>query len=68
MLVGILAMMVILGVFVYVSMEGSVVYNFKKQYPVFGIIFIVLAGCFLTYTLGSLIVFLLGILLPFCGK
>ncbi|EFN86626.1 PRA1 family protein 3 [Harpegnathos saltator] len=66
MLVGMLAMLVILGVFIYVSMEGSAAYNFKKRYPAVGITFIILAGCFLTYTLGSLIVFFLGILLPFC--
>ncbi|XP_014478634.1 PREDICTED: PRA1 family protein 3 isoform X3 [Dinoponera quadriceps] len=66
MLVGMLAMLVILGVFIYVSMEGSTAYNFKKRYPAVGITFIILAGCFLTYTLGSLIVFFLGILLPFC--
>ncbi|EZA50684.1 hypothetical protein DMN91_003975 [Ooceraea biroi] len=67
MLVGMLAMMAILGVFAYVSMEGSMVHNFKKQYPVVGVLFIVFAGCFITYTLGSLVVFLLGILLPFCA-
>lgn len=68
MLVGMFAMMVILGVFVYVSMEGRAVYRFKKRYPAVGVLFIIIAGCFVTYTLGSLLVFLLGILLPFCGK
>lgn len=68
MLVGMLAMMAILGTFVYVSMEGSVIHHFKKQYPAVGVLFIIFAGCFITYTLGSLLVFLLGILLPFCGK
>ncbi|KAG7207020.1 hypothetical protein KM043_000909 [Ampulex compressa] len=65
MLVGMLAMMVVLGVFVYVSTEGRAVHRFKRQYPVAGIGFVILAGSFVTYTLGSLIVFLLGILLPF---
>lgn len=68
MLAGMLAMMAILGTFAYVSMEGSTIHNFKRQYPVVGIFFIIFAGCFITYTLGSLLVFLLGILLPFCGK
>lgn len=68
MLVGMLAMLVILAVFIYVSMEGSAVYNFKKRYPAVGVLFIILSGCFLTYTLGSLIVFFLGILLPLSGK
>lgn len=66
MLVGMLAMMAILGIFAYVSMKGSVIHNFKRQYPAVGVLFIIFAGCFITYTLGSLIVFLLGILLPFC--
>lgn len=68
MLVGTLAMMVLLGTFAYVSMEGSTIHNFKRRYPVVGVLFIIFAGCFITYTLGSLLVFLLGILLPFCGK
>lgn len=68
MLVGMLAMMAILATFAYVSMEGSTIHYFKKQYPVVGVLFIVFAGCFITYTLGSLLVFFLGILLPFCGK
>lgn len=67
MLVGMLAMMAILGTFAYVSMEGSMIHNFKRQYPAVGVLFIIFAGCFITYTLGSLLVFLLGILLPFCG-
>ncbi|XP_011067514.1 PREDICTED: PRA1 family protein 3 isoform X1 [Acromyrmex echinatior] len=66
MLVGMLAMMAILGTFAYVSMEGSTIHNFKRQYPVVGIFFIIFAGCFITYTLGSLLVFFLGILLPVC--
>lgn len=68
MLVGMLAMMTILGTFAYISMEGGVIYNYKRQYPVVGVLFIISAGCFITYTLGSLLVFLLGILLPFCGR
>jgi len=68
MLVGMLAMMTILGTFAYISMEGSAIHNFKRQYPVVGVLFIIFAGCFITYTLGSLLVFLFGILLPFCGK
>jgi hypothetical protein len=68
MLAGMLAMMAILSIFAYMSVEGSLVHNFKKQYPIVGILFIVFTGCFVTYTLGSLLVFLLGILLPFCGK
>lgn len=66
MLFGMLTMAVILFVFAYVSAKGTSIYQFKKKHPTAGIIFIILAGCFVAYTLGSLIVFLLGILLPFC--
>ncbi|XP_035742743.1 PRA1 family protein 3-like [Vespa mandarinia] len=65
MLVGMLAMAVILGGFAYVSTEGRLIHQFKQQYPGVGILGIILAACFATYTLGSLLVFLLGILLPF---
>ncbi|XP_033214127.1 PRA1 family protein 3 isoform X2 [Belonocnema kinseyi] len=65
MLLGMIAMAVLLSAFAYTSTEGRAVHNFKKQYPLAGIILIVLSGCFVTYTLGSLLVFLIGILLPF---
>lgn len=68
MFVGMIAMTVILGGFAYVSTEGRLIHQFKQQYPGVGIIGMILAACFATYTLGSLLVFLLGILLPFTGK
>lgn len=68
MLVGMLAMIVMVSIFIYTSVGGTAVYNFKKKYPVVGIVLILLGGCFVTYTLGSLLVFLIGILMPFCGK
>lgn len=68
MLVGMIAMGVIVSIFTYTSAEGRAIHNFKKQYPVAGIAVILLGGCFITYTLGSLLVFLTGILMPFCGK
>lgn len=68
MIVGMLTMAVILGGFAYVSTEGRLIHQFKQQYPGVGILGIILAACFATYTLGSLLVFLLGILLPFSGK
>lgn len=66
MLVGMLAMIVMVSIFIYTSVGGTAVYNFKKKYPVVGIVLILLGGCFVTYTLGSLLVFLIGILMPFC--
>ncbi|XP_012278154.1 PRA1 family protein 3 [Orussus abietinus] len=63
MLVGTVTMIVIIVIFAYVSTEGRAVHNFKKQYPAAGLIFILLGSCFVMYTLGSLLVFLFGILM-----
>ena len=68
MLLGTIAMGVVLALFAYLSTEGRVIHNFKRQYPVAGVIAIIFGGCFVTYTLGSLLVFLLGIFLPFTGE
>ncbi|KAK0076936.1 hypothetical protein PV325_004650 [Microctonus aethiopoides] len=65
MLLGMIAMTIVIGIFIYVSTEGRAIHNFKKQNPLAGVIIILLGGCFVTYTLGSLLVFLIGILLPF---
>lgn len=62
-----IAMTIVIGIFIYVSTEGRAIHNFKKQNPLAGVIIILLGGCFVTYTLGSLLVFLIGILLPFSG-
>ncbi|KAF7989809.1 hypothetical protein HCN44_008483 [Aphidius gifuensis] len=66
MIVGMIAMVVIMTIFSYVSTEGRAVHSFKKQYPLGGILAVVFGTCFVTYTLGSLLIFLIGILLPFC--
>lgn len=55
-------------VFAYISVEGRAVHNFKKKYPGSGVVFTLVSATILTYSLGSLLVFLLGILLPFSGK
>lgn len=67
MFLGMIAMAVVITMFLYVSTEGRAVHNFKKQYPSIGIAVVILGAAFVTYTLGSLLVFLLGILLPFSG-
>lgn len=64
MLIGMLTMTVILGAFAYVSAEGRAIHHFKKQYPAAGVLLIIVTGCLVTYTLGSILVFMLGILLP----
>lgn len=65
---GFVAMTVLILAFAYFSTEGRAIHNFKKKFPVAGIVLVILTACFVTYTLGSLLIFLVGILLPFCGK
>ncbi|XP_034937193.1 PRA1 family protein 2 isoform X2 [Chelonus insularis] len=66
MLVGMVAIGTVIAIFAYVSTEGRAIHNFRKQNPIAGIIVIILGGCFVTYTLGSLLICLVAILLPFC--
>lgn len=40
--------------------------QFKKNHPVLGVLLIISGGYFLVYMLGSVLVFLFGILLPIC--
>ncbi|XP_048510987.1 PRA1 family protein 3 isoform X2 [Athalia rosae] len=65
MFVGALSMCVALGLFAYISSEGRAIHRIKKDYPAQGIGLVLLAAGFLAYTVGSLLVFLMGILLPF---
>lgn len=67
MLLGMISMAIVVAIFAYVSSEGRAIHNFKKQNPLAGLLIVICGGCFLTYTLGSLLVFLFGILLPFSG-
>lgn len=67
MIMGWMTVLVIYIAFVYVSSQGRI-YDFKKQYPITVILAVTCTGVFVTYTLGSLLVFLLGILLPFSGE
>lgn len=41
--------------------------QFKKKHPVFSVIFVLAACYFLTYMFGSLLIFFVGILVPFCA-
>ncbi|XP_011307157.1 PRA1 family protein 3 [Fopius arisanus] len=66
MLLGMIAMAVVLAIFAYMSTEGRAIHNFKKKNPLAGLIVIVFGTTFVAYTLGSLLVFFIGILLPFC--
>lgn len=52
-------------IFVYVTNERRTAAKFKKDHPILGIVLILSGGYFITYMLGSLLVFFFGILLPF---
>lgn len=68
MLVGMISMVLCSFIFTYVSSEGKLIHDLKRQYPAVGVFLVISSVCCLTYTLGSLLIFLLGILLPLSGK
>lgn len=61
---GILATAVLFMIFVYITNEKASAARFKKKHPIVSIFGIFACAYFLAYMLQSLIVFLLGILLP----
>lgn len=65
---GFVATAVIFMIFIYVTNEQASAARFKRKHPIVSL-FIIFAGCyFIAYMLQSLMVFLLGILLPVAGK
>jgi hypothetical protein len=67
MLCGTLAMGVAFGLFYYVTNAKRSATRFKKDHPIFSILVVLGGGYFIVYMLGSVLVFLLGILLPIMG-
>jgi hypothetical protein len=67
MLCGTLAMGVAFGLFYYLTNAKRSATRFKKDHPVFSIFIVLGGGYFIVYMLGSVVVFLLGILLPIMG-
>lgn len=65
---GILVVFTAFLIFCYVTNERRAASQFKKNHPILGVILILCGGYFITYMLGSLLVFFFGILLPFSGK
>ncbi|XP_045477377.1 PRA1 family protein 3 [Harmonia axyridis] len=61
---GFLVMLVIFGVFVYITNERAAASQFKRNHPIISILLILVGGYFVTYMLRSLLVFMFGILLP----
>ncbi|XP_056637283.1 PRA1 family protein 3 isoform X2 [Diorhabda sublineata] len=61
---GILATAVLFMIFVYITNEKASAARFKKRHPIVSIFVIFACAYFLAYMLQSLMVFLLGVLLP----
>ncbi|XP_046406618.1 PRA1 family protein 3 isoform X2 [Ischnura elegans] len=65
MLSGMLAIGVAFGLFYYFTNTKRTATRFKKDHPFISLLLIILGGYFIVYMLGSVVVFLFGILLPF---
>lgn len=65
---GFLTTSVISMIFMYVTNKRVTAAHFKKNHPIASILIIFAGGYFVAYMLQSLVVFLLGILLPFASK
>ncbi|KAF2883895.1 hypothetical protein ILUMI_22280 [Ignelater luminosus] len=61
---GFLVTGIIFLVFCYITNERATASQFKRKHPIISVLLILTGGYFVTYMLGSLLVFFLGILLP----
>ncbi|GIY53327.1 PRA1 family protein 3 [Caerostris darwini] len=64
MICGILAVGAVFGLFCYVTNAKRSATKFKKDHPVISLLVIFSGGYFVVYMLGSVLVFLFGIMLP----
>lgn len=55
------------GLFYYLTHHKQPAAQFKKSHPLLSLLGVLLAAYFVVYLLGSVLVFLLGILLPVTG-
>jgi hypothetical protein len=62
-----LAIVVAFGIFYYVTNAKRSATKFKKDHPIISVLIVLSGGYFFVYMLGSVMVFLLGILLPIMG-
>lgn len=68
MFLGLFAIGLACGLFVAASNGGPQVAKFKQDHPVISLITLLLGAYLIVYLLDGILVFLLGILLPFSGK
>ncbi|GFT77851.1 PRA1 family protein 3 [Nephila pilipes] len=64
MICGILAVGAVFGLFCYVTNSKRSATKFKRDHPVLSLLVIFSGGYFVVYMLGSVLVFLFGIMLP----
>jgi len=65
MLCGVLTTPLIFGLFAYITNQRTAAARFKQQYPIINLIIIFTFLFFIAYMFQSVLVFFLGILLPF---
>ena len=68
MFLGVFAIGVAFGLFSMASNAGPQVLKFKEEHPIASLFALLIGAYFIVYLLDGIIVFLLGILLPFAGK
>ena len=68
MFLGVFAIGVAFGLFSMASNAGSQVLKFKEEHPIASLFALLIGAYLIVYLLDGIIVFLLGILLPFAGK
>ncbi|XP_018322569.1 PRA1 family protein 3 [Agrilus planipennis] len=61
---GFIVTSVIFMAFCYITNERATASQFKRKHPIISVLVILAGGYFVTYMLGSLLIFLLGIFLP----
>ncbi|KAG7171625.1 PRA1 family protein 3-like [Homarus americanus] len=64
MFCGMTAVGIAFGLFYYLTNNKQPAVDFKKSHPILSLIILVLGVYFIVYLLGSVVVFLMGILLP----
>lgn len=64
---GMVAVSLAFGLFFYLTNNKTPAAHFKKNHPLLSLLGVVLAAYFMVYLLGSVLVFLMGILLPITG-
>lgn len=65
---GFMVTAVLFLLFFYVTNEKAAASHFKKRHPIISILIVFIGAYFITYMIGSLLVFFFGILLPFSSK